>query len=169
MFPPDYAVFTRDSQEISRGLVVGAPGWEALLEANTQKFTEEFVTRPRFKTLYPDGLTAEMYVDGLYVRLLVTPPPAERAAALAAFGTGDTAGRARALRIVTNNADYKKYVFNTSFVAMQYYGYLRRDIDFNGFVFWYNKLQQFNGDFRKAEMVKAFITSSEYRQRFGPQ
>ncbi len=169
MFPPNYVDFTRDSQDISRGLVVGAAGWEALLEANTQKFTEEFVTRPRFKVLYPDGLTAEQYVDGLYVRLLVTPPPAERAQALAAFGTGDTAGRARALRIVTNNADYKKYVFNTSFVAMQYYGYLRRDIDFDGFVFWYNKLQQFNGDFRRAEMVKAFITSGEYRQRFGPE
>lgn len=168
MFPPNYVDFIRDSQEISRGLIVGAPGWEALLDANTQKFTEEFVTRTRFKVLYPDGLTAEQYVDGLYTRLLVTPPPAERNEAIAAFGSGDTVGRARALRIVTNNADYKKYVFNTSFVAMQYYGYLRRDIDFDGFVFWFNKLQQFNGDFRKAEMVKAFITSGEYRQRFGP-
>ena len=46
MFPPNYADFTRDSQEISRGLVVGAPGWEALLDANTQRFTEEFVSRP---------------------------------------------------------------------------------------------------------------------------
>lgn len=169
MFPPDYFNFTRDSQEISRDLVVGAPGWEALLEANTQRFTEEFVSRPRFKVLYPESLTAEEYVDVLYTRLLVTPPPAERAEAIAAFGTGDTAGRARALRIATNNADYIRYVFNTSFVAMQYFGYLRRDIDFAGFVFWFNKLQQFNGDFRRAEMVKAFITSSEYRQRFGPQ
>ncbi len=168
MFPPNYFDFTRDSQAISRGLVVGAPGWEALLEANTQKFTEEFVSRSRFKSLYPEFLSAQDYVDGLYSSLLVTPPPAERAEALAAFGSGDTAGRARALRIITNNAAYKQYVFNTSFVSMQYYGYLRRDIDFDGFVFWFRKLQDFNGDFRRAEMVKAFITSSEYRRRFGP-
>ncbi len=167
MYPPSYLDFTRDSQAISLGLVVGAPGWEALLDANTQKFTEEFVTRSRFKVLYPEGLTAQEYVDSLYTRLLVTPPPAERAQAIAAFGSGDTAGRARALRIVTNTAAYKQLVFNTSFVAMQYYGYLRRDIDSNGFAYWFNKLQQFNGDFRKAEMVKAFITSTEYRRRFG--
>jgi hypothetical protein len=28
--------------------------------------------------------------------------------------------------------------------------------------------QIFSGDFFKAEMVKAFITSGEYRRRFGP-
>jgi len=28
-------------------------------------------------------------------------------------------------------------------------------------------LTQFNGDFVAAEMVKAFISSGEYRQRFG--
>jgi len=28
-------------------------------------------------------------------------------------------------------------------------------------------LNQFNGNFVQAEMVKAFITSTEYRQRFG--
>jgi hypothetical protein len=35
-----------------------------------------------------------------------------------------------------------------------------------GFEFWLNKLNQFNGNFIEAEMVKAFITSIEYRQRF---
>ena len=37
-----------------------------------------------------------------------------------------------------------------------------------GYEFWLNKLNQFNGNFVAAEMVKAFITSTEYRQRFGP-
>jgi len=50
---------------------------------------------------------------------------------------------------------------------MQYYGYLRRDPDQDGFNFWLKKLNQFNGNFINAEMVKAFITSSEYRDRFG--
>jgi len=55
---------------------------------------------------------------------------------------------------------------------MQYFGYLRRDpntgpdIDFAGYNFWLAKLNQFNGNFEQAEMVKAFIISNEYRQRF---
>jgi len=57
--------------------------------------------------------------------------------------------------------------FNSSFVTMQYFGYLRRDPDAAGFNFWLSKLNAFNGDFIKAEMVKAFITSTEYRQRYG--
>ena len=57
---------------------------------------------------------------------------------------------------------------------MQYFGYLCRnpndapDTNFDGYTFWLNKLNQFNGDFVSAEIVKAFIDSSEYRRRFGP-
>jgi hypothetical protein len=51
---------------------------------------------------------------------------------------------------------------------MEYAGYLRRDPDTSGFNFWLNKLNSFNSNFLDAEMVKAFISSSEYRQRFGP-
>ena len=57
---------------------------------------------------------------------------------------------------------------------MQYFGYLRRnpndspDADYTGCDFWLTKLNQFNGNFVAAEMVRAFITSAEYRQRFGP-
>jgi hypothetical protein len=50
---------------------------------------------------------------------------------------------------------------------MEYFGYLRRDPDASGFNFWLNKLNSFNGNFVDAEMVKSFISSSEYRQRFG--
>jgi len=34
--------------------------------------------------------------------------------------------------------------------------------------FWLNKLNPFNGNSVSAEMIKAFITSAEYRRRFGP-
>ena len=57
-------------------------------------------------------------------------------------------------------------------MLMQYFGYLRRDpnqspdTDFAGYDFWLNKLDRFNGNFVDAEMVKAFISSAEYRQRF---
>jgi hypothetical protein len=58
---------------------------------------------------------------------------------------------------------------------MEYFGYLRRNpfdapeptLDFQGYNFWLNKLNQFNGNFVNAEMVKAFLLSGEFRQRFG--
>ena len=62
---------------------------------------------------------------------------------------------------------------NKAFVLIQYFGYLRRnpndlpDLSFVGYAFWSDKLNQFNGNFVDAQMVKAFINSGEYRQRFG--
>ena len=58
---------------------------------------------------------------------------------------------------------------------MQYFGYLRRNpndapepgLNFDGYNFWLGKLDQFGGNFVNAEMVRAFLISSEYRQRFG--
>jgi len=41
-------------------------------------------------------------------------------------------------------------------------------LNFDGYNFWLNKLDSFNGDFIQAEMVRAFINSGEYRQRFVP-
>ena len=52
------------------------------------------------------------------------------------------------------------------FVMMQYFGYLRRDPDASGYAFWLRKLNEFGGNFEQAEMVKAFLVSAEYRDRF---
>jgi hypothetical protein len=59
---------------------------------------------------------------------------------------------------------------------MEYFGYLRRNPDdppertlnYAGWKFWLDKLEEFDGNFVRAELVKAFITSDEYRHRFGP-
>jgi hypothetical protein len=81
--------------------------------------------------------------------------------------------RGEVLLSVAENADFAQREFNKAFVLMQYFGYLLRnpndapDNDFQGYNSWLNKLNQFNGDFVAAEMVKAFINSKEYRQRFG--
>ena len=42
-----------------------------------------------------------------------------------------------------------------------------QDTDFRGWKFWLDKLNQFSGDAVAAEMVKAFISSDEYRHRSG--
>lgn len=50
-------------------------------------------------------------------------------------------------------------------MLIQYFGSWRRnpkdspDNNFDGYNFWLAKLDQFNGNFIDAEMVKAFITS----------
>ena len=82
-------------------------------------------------------------------------------------------GRASVLRKVADDADLKAAHFNRAFVLMQYFGYLRRDpnaapdTNFDGYNFWLSKLNEFGGNYIDAEMVKAFISSDEYRRRFG--
>jgi hypothetical protein len=75
--------------------------------------------------------------------------------------------RAQVFRIVAEFEELRQAEFRRAFVLMQYFGYLRRDPDAEGFNFWLSKLNEFNGDYIRAEMVKAFISSTEYRQRFG--
>lgn len=78
-----------------------------------------------------------------------------------------TETRATVLRKIAESSYFANLEFNRAFVTMQYFGYLRRDPDTAGFNFWFNKLNGFGGDYIVAEMTKAFITSAEYRQRFG--
>jgi hypothetical protein len=85
-----------------------------------------------------------------------------------------TITRAEALRLIVEDGDFKQAQLNSAFVLMEYFGYLRRNPDdppdnnLNGFNFWLAKLNQFNGNFVNADMVKAFLKSTEYRRRFGP-
>jgi uncharacterized protein (TIGR03118 family) len=78
-----------------------------------------------------------------------------------------TLTRAQVLRQVAESQFLQAREFNGAFVTMQYFGYLRRDPDTAGYNFWFAKLNNFGGSFTQAEMVKGFISSSEYRQRFG--
>jgi hypothetical protein len=169
--------FLPDTQQIGSGVVVGANGWEAVLENNKQAFTNGFVQRTRFTTAFPTTTTPAQFVDQLFLNAGVTATASDRTAVINEFGTAtttsDLAARARALRDVAENATLNSQEFNRAFVLMQFLGYLRRDpnsgqdTDYTGFDFWLTKLNAFNGNFQNAEMVKAFITSAEYRQRFG--
>ncbi|HKB66339.1 MAG TPA: S8 family serine peptidase [Pyrinomonadaceae bacterium] len=170
--------FVPDSFQISNGVIIGQPGAEALLEANKVAFANDFVTRTRFTTAYATSLTPAQFVDALIAKAAFTPTPAQRQAFINEFGgaanTTDTAARARAVRAIAENGTFSQQEKNKAFVLMQYFGYLRRDpdtnpdTDYTGYDFWLGKLNQFNGNFVNAEMVKAFIVSGEYRHRFGP-
>ena len=160
-----------------RGVVVGQGAWQATLDANRAAFMNDFVMRPEFVGLYPTTDTPTQYVNKLFQHAAVPPPPGDRDAAIAEFGPAATAAdptaRGRALLRITQTTAFQAREFNRAFVHMQYLGYLRRDpnaapdTDFNGYNFWVDKLNAFNGNYISAEMVKAFLSSSEYRRRFG--
>jgi glucose/arabinose dehydrogenase len=171
--------FLPDTQQIGQDVIVGVGTWQAKLESNKQAFAAAFVARPRFTSAYATSLTPAQFVDALYANAgVASPPAAERDAAINEFGgagnTTDTAARGRALRRVAENSTLGQQEFNRAFVLMEYFGYLRRNpndapepgLNFDGYNFWLNKLNQFNGNFEQADMVKAFIVSGEYRNRF---
>ena len=176
--PVRFNEFLPDTQQIGKGVVVGQTGWEQQLENNKNAFGADFVARPRFIAAHPTTLTPAQFVDALFANAVVTPSTAERDAAISEFAgsstSADTAARARVLRSVAEHSTLRQQEFNKAFVLMQYFGYLRRnpndapDADFGGYNFWLGKLNQFNGNFVNAEMVKAFLLAGEYRRRFGP-
>lgn len=150
---------------------VGQLGWQQRLENNKQAFIASWVERSEFR-IYYGARTAAQFVDALFANSGLTPEQSERDALINGLAAG-TETRATILRKVAENSVLKRNEQNRAFVLMQYFGYLRRNPDdapdnnLAGYNFWLNKLNQFSGDFRRAEMVKAFIRSGEYRVRFG--
>jgi len=172
--------FVIDSRTIGEGVIVNKPGWQQKLDANKQSFTNDFVQRTRFVNAYSTSMAPAQFVDALFANAGVTPTSAERQAIIARFGgganTADVTARVAAVLDVAQHAGFVQVETNRAFVLMEYFGYLRRNpndapemgLNFDGYNFWLNKLNQFGGNYIDAEMVKAFITSIEYRQRFGP-
>jgi hypothetical protein len=173
-----FGEFLIDTAQIAAGVQVGIGNWVQQLENNKQTYILAFVQRSRFTTAYPISLTPTDFVNQLFVRAGVAPSAQERQAAIDEFGTAtntaDAAARARALRRIAENSTLKIIENNRAFVLIQYFGYLRRnpndapDSDHSGWKFWLDKLEQHNGNYINAQMVLAFLSSFEYRDRFGP-
>jgi len=164
--------FLRDTQRIGQGVVVGQAGWETALENNKQAFTAEFVQLSRFTSTFPNAMTAAQFVDALNVNAGGPLSVSERNQLVSDLST-NAKTREQILRTIAEHSNLVSSESNRAFVLMQYFGYLRRnpndapDADYTGYDFWLTKLNQFGGNFVDAEMVKAFITSIEYRSRFG--
>ncbi|HBB89126.1 MAG TPA: hypothetical protein DC047_16085 [Blastocatellia bacterium] len=165
--------FLPDTQEIGRGVVIGQPGADQLLENNKQALIADFVSRLRFTTAYPLSTAPAQFVDQLNLNAGGPLSPGERNQLVSDLTSGART-RAQVLRAVADDPDLFAAEQNRAFVLTQYFGYLRRnpndapDSDFTGYDFWLTKLNQFNGNFVNAEMVQSFIVSSEYQNRFGP-
>jgi hypothetical protein len=161
---PRYAEFMPDTARVAHNVIVNQSGWEGVLATNKTEFLNAWVERPEFHAAY-DNLTNDGYVDALIGHTGVTFTDAERATLVNGL-SNNTLTRAQALRQVAENERFASAKFNEAFVRMEYFGYLRRDPDDAGFHFWLQKLNDFDGNFERAEMVKAFIVSGEYRARF---
>jgi hypothetical protein len=165
--------FLPDTQQIGKGVVIGQPGADQLLETNKQTLIAQFVQRPRFLTAFPLSMTAAQFVDTLNTNAGGPLSQSERDQLVTDLTAGNKS-RAQVLRAVAEDSDLFSSEQNRAFVLAQFFGYLRRnpndspDSDYTGYDFWLGKLNQFNGNFVNAEMVKSFIISGEYQGRFGP-
>jgi hypothetical protein len=141
-------------------------------------FANLFVQRTEFTNVYGPKQNLE-YVSQLMGRhgltQITTPDPANpdgankvtlTTADLANKLSGAFLTRAQVLRAIADSDQVFSLEFNRAFVAMQYYGYLRRIPEQSGFDAWLNYLNTHPGDSRT--MVNGFMNSAEYRLRFGP-
>jgi uncharacterized repeat protein (TIGR01451 family) len=153
---PNYAEFTLDRSKVVAG---------ANLAASKEALANDFVQRSEFSQQYPAAMTNSEFVNKLFDTAGLTPFTAERQQQIDAMNAGKT--RAQVLRDVIENLQFKARELNPSFVLMQYFGYLRRDPDPGGYAFWLDILNNREPNNYLA-MVCAFLTSSEYQQRFSP-
>jgi hypothetical protein len=171
--PITFYDFANDTWLLGRNVIVRQAGWEQVLENNKRSFALDFVQRARFTNAFPPAMSPQEFVDQLNANAGHPLSQTERDQLVSDL-SGGRRSRAEVLRAIAENPNLAQAEFNRAFVLMQYFGYLRRnpndapDGNFVGYNFWLDKLNSFNGDFIAAEMVKAFISSTEYRSRFGP-
>lgn|GEM_PF-4466676 len=165
---PRMTEFTTGQASVGDGFIDGTPGADAVLESNQAAFANAWVESDEFREIY-DSLGNEQYVDTLFANIGVTPSSTERQSLLDGLNAG-TQTRASVLRQVINNATFQTNENHPAFVLTEYFGYLQRnpddppDNDMSGYNFWLGQYNTYND---QSSMIAAFITSTEYRSRFG--
>ena len=169
---PSFAEFMADRTQVGGG---------ANLEASKQVFADQWVQRPAFVAAYPLTMNSTEVVNKLFdsagLNAAIYDPLRQQE--ILAMNAGRD--RALVLRNVIEIADFKNFPdpnnpryseikqtsqYNPAFVLMQYFGYLRRNVDPGGYAFWLDVVNG-PGAEQLSRHVCAFITSSEYQLRFG--
>jgi hypothetical protein len=166
---PTYDEIISDMQSVSRPT-------PAEVYAAKAAFTDAFVQRQGFVNSF-GALSNSDYVAALLGRFglsaVTAPDPAQPdAAGKVTLTSAELVGRlnagsltrAQVLRAVANSDQVFLLEFNSAFVAMQYYGYLRRTPEVAGYNDWLSYLNAHPQEFR--EMIRGFMDSTEYRARF---
>lgn len=134
---------------------------DAELPGKLDTFTAEWVTRAEFRSTY-DALPNAAYVDKLLQTAGVTLTTRDQ---LVNDLNSGAKTRAQVLRAIVESQEVFNREYNEAFVAMQYFGYLRRDPETDGLNAWLRVINANPSDYRT--MVHGFVTSVEYRLRFG--
>jgi hypothetical protein len=179
---PLYSDYIADVRQVASGIVVNDQLDPNVINANKRAFVEKFVTTAAFKASY-DQLNNQQFVDKLFETTGINASASDREALVNGLnaqpatetrasvvfkvvdGTSTEAGGALVFNTTYGRAFYEKE-FDDAFVFMEYIGYLRRNPDQAGYDFWLSKLKLY-GNWQDAQMVLAFISSPEYRTRFG--
>jgi hypothetical protein len=170
---PLYKPFMANSRAVGKDVVVGPGNWQATLNANKIAFLNAWVASPEFTApgAYPLSMSNLEFVNKLIATAGVTSGEVNGTALVTGLGNGSET-RASVLRKIAESPAVDILEKNKAFVLMQYFGYLRRnpndlpDHDLSGYNFWLQKLNDHGGDFHAAEMVRAFLVSKEYTDRF---
>jgi Calx-beta domain-containing protein/CARDB protein len=162
---PSYDVFSKD-----RARLTGS----ANLSQDQLALANLFASRTEFITKYPAGLTLAQFVDAVIVTIKNDEGvdlTAQRSALIGLSNRGTVLYRIADDNLTTNPINNRSFIdaeYNRAFVASQYFGYLRRNADIGGFVFWLGQVN--SGPLRDVgkqhAMVCSFITSTEYQSRF---
>ncbi|HJR05760.1 MAG TPA: serine hydrolase [Pyrinomonadaceae bacterium] len=139
-------------------------------------FAVSFAARAEFASAYSTMSNATFVstlLDRYALTSVTTPAPHEPDGSAKATLTrndliarldDNSLTRAQVLRAIADSDEVLKAEFNSAFIAMQYYGYLRRTPEESGYNDWLGYLNTHPGDFRT--MVHGFVNSNEYRHRF---
>jgi hypothetical protein len=158
---PSYQQFMHD-----RSMVMSGPD----LETNKLAYAENFVAQPAFLQKYPEWMTGDQFITALLATIQQGTGidlSAQKQALLADYQANGS--RARILRQVADAPGLVQSQYNGAFVLAQYFGYLRREPDQEGYDFWLDVLDHKvpNSLSGYQSLVCAFVTSFEYQKRFG--
>jgi hypothetical protein len=156
-----YGEFSADRARIPAG-----PG----LEESRAAFAREFVERAEISQKYQPATTADSFVDALIENVRQASGvdlSAARSSLIGKYQSGGTVSESRSLvlREIVESTALKEQELNPSFVLMEYFGYLKRDPEEGGRLFWLNVLDQQDRN-NYLGMVCSFVTSAEYQSRF---
>lgn len=153
---PTYQEFTQDLRRLT-----GATSEDVI--ARQAAFAEEFTQREEFRARYA-SLSNRDYVVRLYQTAGISLTSAEMDQIVATLDN-NSRSRTQVLRDLVERRDFFDREFNNGFIATQYFGFLRRDPDEQGFQNFLRIINTNPGDFRT--VVLNFVNSVEYRLRFG--
>jgi len=157
-----YAEFAADRQQVIGG---------SDLDSNKTALALSFVARAEFVEKYRNSTSADSFVEALLLSLresLAIDLAQQRTGLINRYNSAGSidAGRAAVLHDLAENSEVANATYNPSFVLMEYFGYLRRGAEPDGYAFWLNVMNNSGADGYRG-MVCSFLTATEYQRRFG--